>query len=56
MVWTVSAMVVAMAPVTKMEILMTHMISCSDAWEFESFTSFFGFGIGVVYWININLG
>ena len=32
MVGTVSAMAVAMAPVTKMEILMTHMISCSEAY------------------------
>lgn len=31
MVGTVSAIAVAIAPVTKMEILMTHMISCSEA-------------------------
>lgn len=31
MVGTVSAIAVAMAPVTKMEIRMTHMISCSEA-------------------------
>ena len=35
MVGTVSAIAVAIAPVTKMEILMTHMISCSEACEKE---------------------
>lgn len=33
MVGTVNAIAVAMAPVTKMETLMTHMISCSDAYN-----------------------
>lgn len=39
MVGTVRAIAVAMAPVTKMETRMTHMISCSDACERDQRTA-----------------